>query len=136
MKQVKFKRHHRMTTGQLDMAPLIDVVLLLLVYFLLTSSFIMQPGLKIKLPEAKTTEQGVPSPVLVSVTKGNQVFYKDRQVGLGELEVLLSAEGRKGRFVILVKGDEAASHGVVVKVLDIARLAGADRLIIATSPEQ
>ena len=125
-----------MSSGQLDMAPLIDVVLNLLIYFLLTSSFIMQPGLKIKLPEAKTTEQGIPAPVLVSVTKGNQVFYKDRQVGLGELEVLLSAEGRKGRFVLLVKGDEAASHGLVVKVLDLARLAGADRLIIATSPEQ
>jgi len=125
-----------MSSGQLDMAPLIDVVLNLLIYFLLTSSFIMQPGLKIKLPEAKTTEQGIPSPVLVSVTKGNQVFYKDRQVGLGELEVLLSADGRKGRFVLLVKGDEAASHGLVVKVLDLARLAGADRLIIATSSEQ
>jgi biopolymer transport protein ExbD len=135
MKQVKFKRHHKLTSGQLDMAPLIDIVLQLLIYFMLTSSFIMQPGLKIKLPEAKTTEQGAPSPILVSVTQNNQVFFKDRQVTIPELEGLLAAEGKKGKFALVVKGDQTASHGLVVKVLDIARLAGAEKLIIATSPE-
>ena len=135
MKQVKFKRHYKFTSGQLDMAPLIDCVLLLMIYFMLTSSFIMQPGLKIKLPEAKTTEQGEPQPVLVSVTQNNIIFFQDRQVTLAELESLLAAEGRKGKFALVVKGDQAASHGLVVKVLDIARLAGAEKLIVATRPE-
>jgi len=135
MRQVKFKRHYKLTSGQLDMAPLIDCVLQLIIFFMLTSSFIMQPGLNIKLPEAKTTEQGVPQPVLVSVTQNNAVFFKDRQVTVPELEALLAAEGKKGRFVMVVKGDQAASHGLVVKVLDIARLAGAEKLIVATSPE-
>ena len=135
MKQVKFKRHHKLTSGQLDMAPLIDIVLQLMIYFMLTSSFIMQPGLKIKLPEAKTTEQGVPQPVLVSVTQSNLIFFQDRQVTIPELESLLSAEGKKGKFALVVKGDQAASHGLVVKILDIARLAGAEKLVIATSPE-
>ena len=135
MKQVKFKRHHKLTNGELDMAPLIDCVLLLMIYFMLTSSFIMQPGLKIKLPEAKTTEQGVPQPVLVSVTQRNIIYFQDRQVTIPELEGLLAAEGKKGKFALVVKGDQTASHGLVVKVLDIARLAGAEKLIIATSPE-
>ena len=114
---------------------MIDVLLNLMMYFLLTSSFIMQPGLKIKLPEARTTEQGVPQPVLVSVTQKNAVFYKDKQVTIPELESLLAAEGKKEKFVLVVKGDQAASHGLVVKILDIARLAGAEKLVIATSPE-
>ena len=135
MRQVKFKRHHKLTSGQLDMAPLIDCVLLLMIYFMLTSSFIMQPGLKIKLPEAKTTEQGVPQPVLVSVTQNNIIFFQDRQVMIPELESMLAAEGKKGKFVLVIKGDQAASHGLVVKVLDIARLAGAEKLIVATRPE-
>jgi len=135
MRQVKFRRHYRLSSGQLDMAPLIDMVLNLMVYFMLTSTFIMQPGIKIKLPEARTTEQGVPSPVLVSITGNNQLFYGDRQVTIAELENFLMIEGKRGRFILLVKGDEAASYGLVVKVLDIARLAGAEKLIIATSPE-
>ena len=135
MKQVKFKRHYKLTSGQLDMAPLIDIVLQLMIYFMLTSSFIMQPGLKIKLPEAKTTEQGVPQPVLVSVTQNNVIFFQDRQVTIPELESLLAAEGKKGKFVLVVKGDQEARHGLVVKVLDVARLAGAEKLIVATRPE-
>ncbi|MFH2068873.1 MAG: biopolymer transporter ExbD [Candidatus Omnitrophota bacterium] len=135
MRQVKFKRHHKLTRGQLDMAPLIDCVLLLMIYFMLTSSFIMQPGLKIKLPEAKTTEQGVPQPVLVSVTQNNIIFFHDRPVTITELEFLLAAEGKKGKFALVVKGDQTASHGLVVKVLDIARLAGAEKLVVATRPE-
>lgn len=136
MKPVKFRRHYNLTRGRpFDQVPLIDVLLNLMMYFLLTSSFIMQPGLKVKLPEAKTTEQGVPQPVLVSVTQNNAVFYKDRQVTIPELETLLTADGKKSRFVLVVKGDQAASHGLVVKILDIARLAGAEKLVIATSPE-
>jgi len=135
MRQVKFKRHHKLTSGQLDMAPLIDCVLLLMIYFMLTSSFIMQPGLKIKLPEAKTTEQGVPQPVLVSVTQTNTTFFQARQVTISELEVLLAPEGKKGKFALVVMGDQTARHGLVVKVLDIARLAGAEKLVVATQPE-
>jgi biopolymer transport protein ExbD len=136
MKQVKFRRHYTLTKGRpFDQVPLIDVLLNLMMYFLLTSSFMMQPGLKIKLPEAKTTEQGVAQPVMVSVTQNNAVFYKDRQVTIPELETLLAAEGKNNRFVLVIKGDQAASHGLVVKILDIARLAGAEKLIIATSPE-
>jgi biopolymer transport protein ExbD len=136
MRQVKFKRHYTLTKGRpFDQVPLIDVLFNLMMYFLLTSSFIMQPGLKVKLPEAKTTEQGVPQPVLVSVLQNNTVFYKDRQVTIPELETLLIADGKKSRFVLVVKGDQAASCGLVVKVLDIARLAGAEKLVIATSPE-
>ena len=135
MRRVKFRRHYKLTSGQVDMAPLIDCVLLLLIYFMLTSSFIMQPGLKIKLPEAKTTEQGVPEPIIVSVTRDNRIFFKDKSVNLGELQALLNAEGKKSRFVLIVKGDESARHGLVVKVLDLARLSGAEKLIIATSPE-
>ena len=117
------------------MAPLIDVVLNLMVYFMLTSTFIMQPGIKIKLPEAKTTQQGEPAPVVISITEKNQIFYNDRQVTVAELEPLLAAEGRRHRFVLLIKGDQKASHGLVVKVLDLGRLAGAEKLVIATSPE-
>lgn len=135
MQTIKFPRHYRITNGQLDMAPLIDMVLNLLIYFMLTSSFLMQPGLKIKLPEAKTTEPGVAKPVVVAVTADDRIFFRDRQVSVEELKSALEIQSRQGRFILLVKGDESARHGLVVQVLDLARLSGAERLIIATSPE-
>jgi biopolymer transport protein ExbD len=134
MRRLRFARHYRVTSGRLDMAPLVDVVLNLLVYFMLTSSFLVQPGLQIKLPEAKTTEPAEPVPLVISITADARVFLGDREVAVAELPALI-AEAAREPFEILVKGDEAARHGLVVRVLDIARLAGARRLVIATSPE-
>ncbi len=135
MKTIKFSRHFKPITGKLDMAPLVDVVLNLLVYFMLTSSFIMQPGMHIRLPEARTTEAPLPKPITVSITAENQIFLEDRQVTLNELEEMITDLGKRGSFELLVQGDELSRHGLVVRVLDIARLAGADKLVVATTPE-
>jgi biopolymer transport protein ExbD len=135
MRKIKFARHYQVTSGRLDMAPLVDVVLNLLVYFMLTSSFLMQPGLQIKLPEAKTTEPAVPVPLIISIAADARIFIDEAEVGLADLPGLIARRTRGKPFEILVKGDEQARHGLVVKVMDIARLAGASRLVIATSPE-
>lgn len=134
-RKISFPRHYRISAGRLDMAPLVDVVLNLLVYFMLTSSFIMQPGLHIRLPEARTTESPVPAPLVVTITADSRLLFEEREVTLEELEQLVVARGKAGPFEILLRGDERARHGLVVKVLDLARLAGAGRLVIATTPE-
>lgn len=133
--RVRFRRHYGVAAGRLDMAPLVDVVLNLLVYFMLTSSFLMQPGLHIKLPEAKTTEPVEVHSVLISITSDNRVFVDNREVTLADLGRELESLGPGRDFEVLVQGDENALHGTIVRILDLARLAGARRLVIATSPE-
>ncbi len=135
MKTIKFARHYKPVSGRLDMAPLVDVVLNLLIYFMLTSSFLLQPGMHIELPEARTTEPPLPTPVIISVTAENHLFLEDQPVTLRELEKAVNDLSREGPFELLIKGDTRSQHGVVVKVLDIARLAGAQRMVVATTPE-
>ncbi|MCK9265798.1 biopolymer transporter ExbD [bacterium] len=133
---MRFKRHYSIIKGELNMAPLIDVVLLQLIYFMLTSSFIMQPGIKINLPQAATTETVKEKEVVISVSETGVIFYKDVPTTIEQLEALLSREAKKSTNLILIlKGDKETKHGMVVSVMDTARKVGINRIAIATMPE-
>jgi len=134
---MKFPKHYSMTKGDLNLTPLIDVVLLQLIYFMLTSSFIMQPGIKINLPHAVTTEKIEKRELFVSISEEGIVFYGEKPVSLDKLEKILLEEVRKknGKITLVIKGDEKARHGKIVNVMDRARKVGVEKIAIATMPE-
>lgn len=133
---MKFAKHYSITKGELNMAPLIDVVFHQLIYFMLTSSFIMQPGIKINLPQAASTEVVEEQEVFVSVSDRGVIFYGDVPITSEKLYQVLSEKASKSpHLVLILKGDRKAEHGDVVAVMDIARQAGINRIAIATIPE-
>lgn len=133
---MKFKRHYNITKGELNLAPLVDVIFLQLIYFMLTSSFIMQPGIKIKLPKATTTETIKKEEVFVSISQEGIIFYKGQPVTLKELEkIFKKKKGSNSQITLVVKADRNTRHGRVVQVMDTARREGIDKIAIATMPE-
>ena len=134
---MRFKRHYQITKGELNLTHLVDVIFLQLIYFMLTSSFIMQPGIKIKLPEATTTETITEKEVFVSISQEGIIFYKDKPITLKTLEELLKKElsNKKQHVILVIKGDKRTEHGRVVQVMDTARRVGINKIAIATMPE-
>lgn len=133
---MKFRRHYSIIKGELNMTPLIDVVFLQLIYFMLTSSFIMQPGIKINLPQATTAETITEEEVIVGISEEGVIFYRDTPVTLAQLEKLLQdARAKNANVTLIVKGDKKTEHGTVVTVMDTARKKGINRIAIATIPE-
>lgn len=133
---MRFPRHYEIVKGQLNIAPLIDVIFLQLIYFMLTSSFIMQPGIKINLPQAVTSETVSEKEILVSITKEGTIFYREQPVTKEELERILQGITTVDRDrVLIIKGDKKAEHGIVVEVMDIARRTGITKIVIGTMPE-
>jgi len=115
------------------MSPLIDVVFLLLIFYAVTTQFVSDERLKLKLPEAKTAEsEGVgreETPPEVKVAADGTIWINDEIVPEDELEARMKTlvEGAPDGAVIL-KGDREADYGVIVKVLDTARAAGANMI--------
>jgi len=133
---MRFQRHYSVTKGELNLTPLVDVVLQQLIFFMLTSSFIMQPGIKINLPQATTSETITEKELLVSVSKEGAIFYGERPVTMEELERYLQQATAKGKDkVLIIKGDKKAEHGIIVSVMDIARRSGINKIVIGTIPE-
>ena len=109
--------------GVLDIAPLIDVVFLLLIFFMLTSSFIFQPGIKINLPKAVTSEVLHEQNVVITVTSGNLIYLNDKAITSKELTRHLKQIAKENK-PLLIKADRKASLGRVVEVWDICRASG------------
>ncbi len=132
---MEFRRRRRLER-RLDITALIDVVLLLVIFFMISTSFIVQPGIKVKLPQAGTKEEGTPEDLVVLVTKEGDLYYGDTKVTDQELRDRLGRDVRaEGNSVLIIKADEEAMHGRVVKVMDMAKTEGINRLAIATTPK-
>jgi biopolymer transport protein ExbD len=116
-----------------QMSPLIDVVFLLLIFYAVTTQFVTDERLKLKLPEAKTAEsEGVgreEAPPEVKVAADGTVWINDVIVPDEELEARMQElVERAPDKAIILKGDRDADYGVVVRVLDTARAAGANMI--------
>lgn len=133
---MRFKRHYQIIKGELNLTPLVDVIFLQLIYFMLTSSFIMQPGIKIKLPQATTTQTIQKGEIFVSISENGIIFYKGQPITIKELEEVFKREkGRNRQLTLVIKADRNVKHGRVVEVMDAGRKQGIDKIAIATMPE-
>lgn len=129
---MRFKRRVFLEKGQLDIAPLIDIIFLLLIFFMLTSSFIFQPGIRVNLPRAVTSEVLQKELLVVTITENNEIFINERSVG-GEELVSRITVAAKGDQPLLIKADKKANLGKVIEIWDICRQADVKQINIATA---
>ncbi len=131
-----FKRHMEVEHGlkQIDIAPLIDMVFQLLIFFMLTSSFVVQPGIKVNLPKAVTSEVVKFENIELVVSSENVTYLNGKVVTLAELKKLLN-QVAKNKQSILIKADRRASLGRVVEIWDMCRDLGISQINIATNQE-
>ena len=131
---MKFKRTIQYEKG-FDMTPLIDVVFQLLIFFMLTSSFIAQPGIKINLPKAVTSEVVQESKnATITLTKENLLYFNEKLISESELKGKLT-QAAKGRKTMLIKADRGTPLGKVVGIWDLCRDSGITQINIATNRE-
>lgn len=123
---------------RIEMVPLIDMFFLLLAFFIFgVFSMTMREGVLVDLPAASTAEIAKDETVTVSVSPEGALFFGSRPVVLEELAAALrQAAQRAPQPVVLINGDRAAQHGVIVAVLDTVRQAGLSRVSLQTQPDE
>lgn len=123
----------RKADTSLNIAPLIDIVFLLLIFFVLSSHFVSHKGFKVKLPKAISAQTQKNEQVTVYIDKEGSIFLNDSEIKLDQLKMLIRTELDKANSkTVVIKADEDVSLGLAVKVMDIAREANADGLVIST----
>lgn len=120
--------------AEFEMTPLIDCVFNLLLFFMLTSSFIVQPGIRINLPKAITSEVVHEKSLTVTVTQDDLLILNENAVTLQDLAVKLEAAA-KDNLPLLIRADRKASLGKVVEIWDLCRDVGLTKVNIATIRE-
>ncbi|MBU1398734.1 MAG: biopolymer transporter ExbD [Proteobacteria bacterium] len=117
----------------MDIAPLVDVVFLLLLFFMLTSHFIQEPAIRIRLPESKTAEAKNEAIKTVLITKNGEIYFMDKKVDLKNLQMAIK-EGLTNREkdFLRIKADRDVSVGILVSVIDEVRLSGVKSFSVVT----
>jgi biopolymer transport protein ExbD len=130
---MRFKQNLRIEACVIDIVPLINCVYLLLIFFLLTSNFMFQSGIKISLPKAVTSEVVQGNTIVITVTSDNRFYLNETPVTLVELKSKL--EKASNAEPILIKADRDVALSKVVNIWDFCRDLGIKQVNIATNQE-
>jgi biopolymer transport protein TolR len=130
------RQQGRRGSGDINVTPFVDVMLVLLVIFMVTAPLMLQ-GMDVNLPETTTQPIRMPTaPLVLTVTKDGQYSLARKVIPVEELQKKLEAVfDARGSKEVFLRADEAAPYGLVVKAMAAARLAGATRLGIVTEEE-
>lgn len=134
---MKFKRYTKVLASleQINLTPLIDVVLLMLIFFILSSSLASQSGINVKLPKAITSDAIKEENLIITVTSENVIYLDNKITTFKELRKELGKNRNKSRPV-LIKADRRSSMGRIVDIWDLCRELDIEKINIATDQER
>ncbi len=130
--------HPNSKSLKFDLTPLIDVVFLLLIFFMLTTTFInVETGVKVDLPTGDFAAVNEKRNVVVTITENNVLYLNNRLVDPNNLSNMVREEikGSPNPLVVL-EADQNVTHGKVVRVMDLIKKGGVERIAIATKPRE
>ncbi|MFQ5510968.1 MAG: ExbD/TolR family protein [Candidatus Krumholzibacteriia bacterium] len=121
----------------LNVTSLIDVLFLLLIFFMISTTFLSTPAIKLELPKASHADAVRQEPLVVYIDPEGAVYLNDEPVDVALLGAALSGRLEEAEEkVVVLKADSRVSHGEVVGIMDIVKGAGARKLVVSTQPEE
>lgn len=131
-----FKTHLEVAKGRVDPAPMVDIVFLLLIFLILSSPFVLQPGYGlVDLPLGSSTSASLQE-MVVTVSRDNVLYFNGTQLTLEQFPAELRKAVRNARNPeLVIKADRQVVHETIVKIFDIAFAAGVNAVNLATRPE-
>ena len=122
------------SASEINISPLIDVVFILLIFFIVTTVFVDEAGVDVNKPRAASAEDLEKNSILIAVTANGQIYQGGRNIGVGGVRSVVSALLETDEDMpVIIQGDTDANHGTIVKVIDAASLAGAKTVSLATA---
>lgn len=128
------RRKNQEEDGGIDLTPMLDVVFIMLIFFIVTTSFVKESGLDVNRPSASTAKKKERASILVAISQNGEIWIQKRRVDIRSVRAnieRLHAESPEGTVVI--QADKTSETGVLVDVMDQIRLAGVESISVAAS---
>lgn len=116
----------------IDLTSMLDCVFILLIFFIVTTTYVEETGVEVDKPQAASSVQLESNSVLIAVTAEGKVVYGGREIGVAGVQALVRRMLQKESVPVIVQADASASAGILVRVIDEAKLGGAEKVSIAT----
>ena len=132
-KEMDFRTKQTLKTG-INIASLVDMLFILLIFFVVTSTFVEQPSIRLDLPSTRHADTTKLEDLIVTIDKNGETFLKREPVTAWELgEAFREAVRKRKETILILRADKDANYGSVVAVMDIARGAGLKRITALTT---
>ena len=118
--------------SNIDLTPMLDVVFIMLIFFIVTTSFVKESGIDVSRPSAKTAKKKQRASILVAITQAGEIWIQKRRVDIRSVRAnieRLHAESPEGTVVI--QADKRSETGLLVDVMDQIRLAGVENIAVS-----
>lgn len=119
-----------------DISPLIDCVFILLIFFIVTTTFVEETGVEVDKPQAASSVQLEKTSLLLAITDKGEIVYGGREIGIAGVQPLVKRMMQKEVVPVIVQADQNVLSGLLIRVIDEAKLAGAEKVSIATRKQQ
>lgn len=119
-------------SSEINISPLIDVVFILLIFFIVTTVFVEETGIEISKPRAATQQDLERNSILIGVSQNGEVFYGGREIGVDGVRSTVSRLLLQEDMPVIIQADRNTPTESTVRVLDEAKLAGAERVFVST----
>ncbi|PWW15974.1 MULTISPECIES: biopolymer transporter ExbD [Pseudidiomarina] len=130
------KRFREEEDAAIDMTPMLDIVFIMLLFFIVTTSFVKEAGIDVNKPEASQAEKKPSANIFIAIRANGEVWMDKRMVDVervgANIERLLAEQPTD---IVVIQADKEAKHGVVVKVMDQIKEAGIDKISIAAEDD-
>jgi biopolymer transport protein ExbD len=120
------------TEPGIDMSSMLDCVFILLIFFIVTTTFIEEPGVKVNKPFAASAKVLEKNSIFIALTPDGEVVYGGREIGVNGVQTLVRRMIAKDNLPVIIQADTGAPAGVLVRVIDEAKAAGANKVSVAT----
>ena len=118
----------------INLTPLIDVLFILIIFFTVSSTFLEQPGIELKLPEAESSQSHTAQKIVVYVDKEENIFVNEDPIEIDKVaehvQLLISAQTDKS---VVLHADKEVSHGIIIQIMDLLRKRGIYKIVISTA---
>jgi biopolymer transport protein ExbD len=119
-------------SGGIDISPLIDCVFILLIFFIVTTTFVEETGVEVDKPQAASSTNLEKNSILIAITNEGNVVYGGRDIGIAGVQPLVKRMLQKEDVPVIVQVDSQVPSGILVRVIDEAKLGNATKVSIAT----
>ncbi|MDF7807260.1 biopolymer transporter ExbD [Pontiellaceae bacterium B12219] len=131
----KFPRFHERRScadGDINISPLIDIVFILLIFFIVTTVFVDETGLEIDKPRAATQQDIERNSILIGINPQGAIFHNQREIGLGGVRAVVHRLLQNDTMPVIIQADRRTPTDRTIAVLDEARSAGARKVFVST----
>ncbi|MEW6238977.1 MAG: biopolymer transporter ExbD [Candidatus Omnitrophota bacterium] len=129
-------RFHQMASEDnneagIDISPLMDCVFILLIFFIVTTTFVEETGVEVDKPQAASAVRLEKTSILIALTEKGEVVFGGREIGVSGVQPLVKRMLQKEEIPVIIQADADAPSGLLVRIIDESKLAGAVKVSVA-----